>query len=288
MPERIELTDWGTQSKSERTLKSGYTKKLLKHVLVLKQPPVLFGIAIIIFWEFLCRILAVPTYLLPTPSIIAQAAYKYLEIVSSNTLYTFWEVLAGFIVGSILSIVCAILITYYAWFRKVFLPYIVLFNNLPKLALAPIFIVWFGFSFLTNVGIVVALGAFPVLINFIAGLEGIKEEEIRLMQSYNATKWQTFYHVRLFNAMPFLFAGLKLSMVLSVAGAVVAEFVTGHAGLAYLMLLSSTNLQIPLMFVCLLTLGILGLVLYIAVSIMEKVLTPWTKGKAQTVTEGTI
>jgi NitT/TauT family transport system permease protein len=135
---------------------------------------------------------------------------------------------------------------------------------------------------------VVALGAFPVLINFVAGLEGIKQEEIRLMQSYNATKWQIFYHVRLFNSMPFLFAGLKLSMVLSVAGAVVAEFVTGHAGLAYLMLLSSSNLQIPLMFVCLLGLGVLGLALFMVVSMMEKVFMPWTKGKVQTITEATM
>jgi len=288
MPEQTDLLKWDNDSKSEKPIKSGYTRKILKQVLILKQPPVLFGIALVVLWEFLCRILVVPTYLLPTPTIIVQTAQKYVEIVFSNTLYTLWEVLTGFVAGSIFSIVLGILITYYSWFRKVCLPYIVLFNNLPKLALAPLFIVWFGFSFLTNVGIVVALGAFPVLINFVAGLEGIKEEEIRLMQSYNATKWQTFYHVRLFNSMPFLFAGLKLSMVLSVAGAVVAEFVTGHAGLAYLMLLSSTNLQIPLMFVCLLDLGLLGLVLFIAVSAIERVLTPWTKGNAQTATEGTM
>ena len=265
-----------------------FIKNILGQAQVVKEPPVTFGIAIIVVWELLCRILDIPTYLLPTPSIIVKAAYKYYWLVLSNTAFTLQEVLAGFVVGSIFSIILGILITYYSSFRKVFLPYIVLFNNLPKLALAPLFIVWFGFSFLTNISIVVALGAFPVLINFVAGLEGIKQEELRLMQSYNATKWQVFYHVRLFHSMPFLFAGLKLSMVLSVAGAVVAEFVTGNAGLAYLMLLSSSNLQIPLMFACLLGLGVLGLALYMVVSMIEKSFMPWTKGKVQTTTEATM
>lgn len=265
-----------------------YTKNILKQAQVLKQPPVIFAVIITFFWEFLARILNIPTYLLPSPYKIAQSAYMNFGLIWGATIYTFQEVISGFAVGSILSIVLGILITYYSFFRRLFLPYIVLFNNLPKLALAPLFIVWFGFSFLTNISIVMALGAFPVLINFVAGLEGIKQEEIRLMQSYNATKWQIFYNIRLFHSMPFLFAGLKLGMVLSVAGAVVAEFVTGHAGLAYLMLLANTTLQIPLMFACLLSLGLLGLSLFMVVSMMEKVFMPWTNGKVQTITEATM
>ena len=233
-------------------------------------------------WEFLCRAFSVSTYLLPSPSDIAQAAYKHYGLVFINLLYTLKEVTAGFVVASLLSIILGMLITHYSIFRKIFLPYIVLIQNLPKLALAPLFIVWFGLTFITNICIVVALAAFPVLINFVAGLEATKAEELKLMRSYNANRWQTFYHVRLFSAMPFLFAGFKLSIVLAVAGAVVAEFIAGHKGLAYMMILSNTTLEIPLMFVFLFSIGILGLFLFMVISLAEKLLMPWSKGRSGT------
>lgn len=255
-------------------------RTILGKVQVLKEPAVIFGIASICLWEFLCRAFNISTYLLPTPSQIAQAGYKHYGLVFVNLLYTLKEVTAGFVVASFLSIILGMLITYYSLFRRILLPYIVLVQNLPKLALAPLFIVWFGLTFITNIGIVVALAAFPVLINFVAGLEATKIEEIKLMRSYNATRWQTFYHVRLFNAMPFLFAGFKLSIVLSVAGAVVAEFIAGHKGLAYMMILSNTTLEIPLMFVFLFSIGVLGLSLFMVISLAEKVFMPWSKGRA--------
>ena len=233
-------------------------------------------------WEVLCRTLNISSYILPSPSEIAAAAYANAGLVLDNMFYTLQEVVVGFIAASLLSVLLGILVTYYSFFRSIILPYIVLIQNLPKLALAPLFILWFGLTFFTNVSIVVALSAFPVLINFVAGLETTKEEQMKLMRSYNATKWQTFYHVRLFNAMPFLFAGFKLAIVLSVAGAVVAEFVAGHKGLAYMMIFANSMLEIPLMFVFLFCIGALGFCLFLIVSFAERMLTPWAKRRTDT------
>lgn len=255
---------------------------------ILKQPAAIFMIIILVMWELICRFLNVPTYLLPAPHQIVLAFYKNIGPILNGFIYTLQETASGFLVGSILSVIFGILITYYSVFRKIFLPYVVLIQNLPKLAIAPLFIVWFGFTFLTTISIVVSLSAFPVLINFVAGLEGSKQEEMRLMRSYNATKWQTFYHVRLFRSMPFLFAGLKLGIVLSVAGAVVAEFVAGHSGLAYLMLLASSTIRIPLMFACLFTIGVLGLLLYMVVSLAQTILMPWAKNTDQSTIDATM
>jgi len=257
-----------------------FLNRALKKVGVIKEPSFIFGVVAVCCWELFCRILNISEYLLPTPSAIIAAAYLDIGLIITNLLYTLKEVLAGFFVASILSIFIGVLITYYTVLRKIILPYVVLIQNLPKLALAPLFIVWFGLTFVTNIAIVVALSAFPVLINFVAGLEATKDEQLMLMRSYNATKIQTFWHVRLFNAFPFLFAGLKLAIVLSVAGAVVAEFIAGHKGLAYMMILTNNNLDIPLMFAFLFAIGALGLTLFMLVSIAEKLLSTGNKSRS--------
>ncbi|MFH1952668.1 MAG: ABC transporter permease [Pseudomonadota bacterium] len=237
--------------------------------------PWFFLAVFLLLWQFAVEYFKIPTYILPTPLVIISKGVEIWPTLVRHTLVTLKEIFLGFVIGSLLGAFLAFFISYFSLARKIFLPYIIAFQTMPKLGLAPLFIIWFGFGFFTNVTIVTSISFFPILVNFFTGLDQFNENEERLMASYNASKNQIYFHVRLFRALPFLFAGFQLGIILSVTGAIVAEFIAGNEGLGYLTILANNTLETPMMFCALLLLGIIGFILYHIVDFMQKILMPW-------------
>jgi NitT/TauT family transport system permease protein len=245
--------------------------------------PWIFLILFLLAWELLIRYLNVPGYVIPAPTSVVMEGIEIWDVLANHLLTTLKEVILGFLLGTAVGVFIAFSIAYYSIIRKIFLPYIVMLQTMPKLGLAPLYILWFGFGLLTDVIIITSISFFPVLINFLAGLDEFNENEMRLMSSYNASKNQIFFHVRLFRALPFLYSGLQLGMILSVTGAIVAEFVVGDAGLGYLTLLANNTLETSMMFCALILLGLLGFFLYYIMTLFKKILMPWS-AKTETLT----
>ena len=245
--------------------------------------PWIFLTLFIVSWQIVSVVFNIPTYILPSPLEIVLKGIEIWRTLATSVLVTLKSVLSGFVVGSAVGMIFGFCMVYYPLVRKIFLPYIVAFQTMPKIGLAPLFIIWFGFGILTNVLIVSALSFFPVLVNFVTGLDQFNENEDRLMASYNASKNQSFFHVRLFRALPFLFTGLQLGIILSITGAIVAEFIAGDAGLGYLTILANNNLETEMMFCALILLGLLGFALYHMVTFFKGILMPWTT-KTETLT----
>ena len=235
----------------------------------------IFLIFFLLVWQVVGGFFKIPTYILPTPWLVIAKGIQIWPTLLQHSVVTLKEIFVGFVLGSLLGAFLAFFISYFSFVRKTFLPYIVAFQTMPKLGLAPLFIIWFGFGFLTNIAIVTSISFFPVLVNFFAGLDQFNENEERLMASYNASKNQIYFHVRFFRALPFLFAGLQLGIILSVTGAIVAEFIAGNAGLGYLTILANNSLETSMMFCALLLLGLIGFFLYHIMDFVQKILMPW-------------
>jgi NitT/TauT family transport system permease protein len=161
--------------------------------------------------------------------------------------------------------------------EKVFYPYLIAIQAVPKVALAPLIIVWFGFGMSSKIVICAIISSFPVLVNTIAGMKEIEAEKIELLTSLSASRWQIFKILRLPNALPFIFAGLDMGIVLSVIGAIVGEFVGAQAGLGNRILISNFNLEIAGVFSLLLILSALGVSLHIIMNLIQKKVCFWSQ-----------
>ena len=190
--------------------------------------------ALIALIEVIVRIFNVPNYIFPPPSEIVKALYSGFDdsIFSRSAYYvhittTAIEALSSFIIGSALGIVMGALIVQFSLLRRIVLPYFIGLQSVPKVALAPLFVVWFGLGISSKIVLGVLLTFFPLMINTAAGLASVDRDRLELMQSLKATGWKTFQLVKLPSALPFIFAGLEMAAAYAVLGAVVGEFQAG-------------------------------------------------------------
>jgi NitT/TauT family transport system permease protein len=187
-------------------------------------------------WEGIVRWLEVPPFIAPAPSAVLASLVGGLRsrLYLEHFLITLYETLLGFLIAAVSGIVIGAIIAQFRLVEQTMYPYLVALQTLPKIAIAPLIIVWFGFGISSKVVIAAMVGFFPVLVNVIVGLKTIDQSKLDLMRSLNATRWQTFRLVKLPNALPFVFAGLDIAIVFSVLGAIVGEFVGAQRGLGNL------------------------------------------------------
>ena len=238
---------------------------------------------LVVAWEMLVRYGEVPFYLVPAPSGVLTALQEgFTEGLTSrvgfylHTYYTLSEALAGFLIGSGSGIILGTLIAQSRFVGKVFLPYIVAFQSLPKVALAPLLIVWFGVGMTSKVVIVAMLTFFPLLVNSIAGFESADRDVLEMMRSFRASRWQIFVKVRFPSALPFIFAGLSMAIVYSLIGAIVGEFIGGRYGLGILITQMSSNMDMQGVFSVFVVLSLIGIVLYLTMRVIERRVVFWT------------
>jgi NitT/TauT family transport system permease protein len=240
------------------------------------MPAVGLAVAVLVVWELVVRLFGVPTFVIPAPSAIATALVESRAVLMAASKATAVEVLFGFVLAAVAGIAVALVIVRFERFGKALYPLVVLFQNVPKVALAPIFILWFGYDLAPKVVLIVVIAFFPVAIDMLAGLQSVEPSFVALMQSVGAGRSEILRRVRVPHSLPHLMAGLKVAITFSVIGAIVGEFAGASAGLGYVIQFASTQLDTPLVFAALVVVSVLGLFFYYLVEFAERLLVPWS------------
>ena len=192
------------------------------------------------------------------------------SLLYTHSLTSVAEILLGFVLASVCALLCAIAMVHSRRVEAILEPFLVVSQVIPKVALAPLFIIWFGHGILPKIIIAMLIAFFPVLVNAVVGLRSIDAEIIELMDSIAANKRQTFWRVRLPNSLPYIFPALKVAALLSIVGAMVGEFVGSDRGLGYLMIIGDVNLDTDLLFAALVVVTAFGMVVYAVIEAFER------------------
>ena len=205
-----------------------------------------------------------PPVLVPGPAATVEAFFDGRATLWENTPITIAEIVLGFLVGSVLGIGLGIAIAQSRWAEVILTPYLVVSQAVPKVALAPILIIVLGYGLASKVAVAALIAFFPLLENTIAGLRRVDPDSLRLLQSLGATRWQIFTKLRVFTALPLIFAGLRIAAVLATVGAIVGEFVAGNRGLGALLVTSMGTFSTSLLYATMGVLTVLACGVYLA------------------------
>jgi NitT/TauT family transport system permease protein len=227
-------------------------------------------------WELLADALKVPTWILPAPSTIFEAAAKWAPELAHNSWVTLRETVVGFVLAIVLSLPLAILISLNPLARKLLYPILLGLQSVPKVAVAPLVILWFGLSEWPKIIVVVLVCFFPILVNMVAGLEAVPKTMLDLMRSLGAPPHMVFRRLRVPVALPHFFTGCKVAVTFAVIGAVISEFVAAQDGLGYLILISTAQSQTPLAFAAIALLTVLSIALFHGIEFIERRVVDWT------------
>lgn len=256
-------------------------------ILILTRPELILApvllVVILVTWEWGVPYFDVPNYVLPTPSAIGVALWRGLDAGFMarggywlHTWVTVWEVLLGFFIGSGVGLLLGTVISQFRIIEATLRIYLVAIQSLPKIALAPIIVLWFGFGLTSKVVIICLLTFFPLLINSMAGFKAVDPERLELMRALGANPWQIFWKVRLPSAMPYIFAGLDMAAVFAVVGAVVGEFVGAQRGLGTLILSMNAQMDIAGTFSVFIILAVVGIGIHKALRMVERRVLFWS------------
>jgi len=235
--------------------------------------PLLFALGTLALWEAAVRFFAIREVLLPTPSAIGARLVETFPLLMQHAWPTVWESVAGFAIASVLGVALAALLSASGLMRSMLYPNVVLFQLIPKIALAPLFIVWLGIGFQSRLTFSVFISFFPVVIAALAGLDNVDKSLLRLCRALTASSWQVFCSVRLPHALPYVFSGMKIATTFAIIGVIVGEFITSQAGLGYLILFASSQADTALILAAIVVLCGFGLLFYGAVALLER----WTQ-----------
>lgn len=232
-------------------------------------PSALLLLAVLVVWELAVALLGVSEFVVAPPSAFAAETWHSRELLLAAAWITTQEILYGFLISVAVGVGLAVVIARFRWVDRAVYPLVVLFQVVPKVALAPIFILWFGYGVTPKLLLVVVIAFFPITLNMLVGLRSIDPDLLLLMKSVGATRNQILARIQIPTSLPYLFAGMRIAITLAVIGAVVAEFAGASDGLGYLIQFASTQLDTPLMFSALILVSLLGLVLYYGMSLAE-------------------
>ena len=223
-------------------------------------------------WELAPAMFAIPAFIVPKASVVAKEfanAYQSNRLVY-HTLMTAWQVVVGFALGSLLGMAGGYLLGLSRTVEVVLSPYILALQIAPKVAFAPLFVMWFGFTVYPKILVAVLIVFFPVLVNVLTAIKSIDPQTINLARSFNATRSQVFWKIEFPASLPALFAGLRIGSTLAVIGVVVGELVGGNFGLGFLLTLGEGQANTPLVFVAIIMLSLIGIGAYFAVELLER------------------
>ncbi|MFW5942977.1 MAG: ABC transporter permease [Chloroflexota bacterium] len=237
-------------------------------------------VGLFLAWELAVRLFGIPQYLLPGPLAIAQRIVADFEMLLPHIWITTYEVLLGLGVSIAVGIPLAIGIVYSRLFERVAYTIIVASQTIPKVALAPIIVIWFGYGLTSKVVVAFLISFFPIVVNTVVGMKSLEREMLYLARSLGASELQIFLNFRLPKALPTIFGGLKVATTLAVIGAVVGEFIAANKGLGYVQLLANGNLDTVLNFATVALLSLVGIVLFAIVSILEQIVIKWEPSDA--------
>jgi NitT/TauT family transport system permease protein len=238
-------------------------------------------VAVLTGWSLYVRVMALSPLVLPTPYAVWDSMVENTVsgLLPMHLWVTLSEILLGFILGSVVGIVLGTVTAQSPLMRAILNPYILASQAMPKLALAPIMVIWLGFGIAPKVVITALICFFPLLENTIIGLTSANPYQLELFRALTASRWQTFSKLRIPNALPVIFAGLRVAITLAVVGAVVGEYVGANRGLGALVIATQGNFDTPLMFAVFVYLTAVGIVLYKIMELMESTFFSWRQIK---------
>jgi NitT/TauT family transport system permease protein len=237
--------------------------------------PTMVTVGGLLIWEVAVRALGIRSIILPPPSEVMYVMATRYQLLLTHLWPSLYMTVLGFALSVAGGIFVAILITYSRVVRLGFYPVIVVSQVIPKIAIAPLFIVWFGTGTLSSLMLAFLIAFFPMTINAAMGFESIDEDIHKMARTFMGSPWQIFWKIRLPNALPYIFGGMKISITLAIIGVIVSEFVASQEGIGYLIKLSSGLLDTPLMMAAITVLSICGLLLYSIIAVVEDRAVYW-------------
>jgi NitT/TauT family transport system permease protein len=234
-------------------------------------------VVIVAIWKLVIAVFNVSPFVLPQPEHVLKGVRDLVQSKGfwSDARVTLEETLIGFAIALVLGLALGIVLGRVTWLEQAMRPVIVASQVVPKVALIPLFIIWFGFGITSKIIIVALLSFFPILLNVILGVRSVDSGHRDVMRSLNAGRWQTFRRLEYPSTLPYILAGMEVGIVFAVVGAVVGEYLGGDQGLGYRIVTSLNNLEAETLFAVILVLTLLGFLLYLAVVVLKRFLIPW-------------
>jgi NitT/TauT family transport system permease protein len=232
----------------------------------------LFGV-----WELAIWVFDIQRFLLPRPLDVLSTLWERREVLLEESWVTFQESFWGFLLGVVVAVPIAIVVTFSALAARIIYPLLVIAQVVPKVAVAPLLVVWMGFGVTPKILLAFLVAFFAIVVNTATGLNDIEPKMIHLARSMGASTWQTFIRFRLPNSLPVFFAGLKVGVTLAVIGALVGEFVGAGSGLGHLTVIAMGSLNTELVFASIIVMAVIGVAMYVAVEILERIFVPWSR-----------
>ncbi len=242
-------------------------------------PAILLLTILLFIWEIVVDLFAINPQVLPAPSAISTAFTGHAIALIPHVLTTLLETTLGLILAVILGVLVAILLRFSPLVRKALYPLLIISQTIPIIALAPLLLIWFGFTILPKIIIVTLVCFFPITVAFADGMEKVSPQIITLLQSMKASKLQILFLAELPGALPSFFSGLRIAAAYSVTGAIVGEYVGGYQGLGIYMQTAAHSYAVVLVFVVIIITSLLSILLFAAVALLEKILLPWNRKK---------
>ncbi|PWV52354.1 MULTISPECIES: ABC transporter permease [Nocardiopsis] len=237
--------------------------------------PATFLALVVVVWFAVTSTGLVQPYIIPSPVDTWKAFTDNPDYLWGHTLVTTGETVAGFVIAAVVGVLVAVLMVYSPTLEKTFYPLILFAQVIPKIAIAPLFVVWLGFGASPKILVAVLMAFFPVVISGISGLRSVDPELLELTSTMGASRLKTFWKVRFPAALPELLSGLKIAATLAVTGAVVGEFVGANSGLGFVILQANGNIDTAMLFAALIIMSALGVLLFAIIQVAETLLIPW-------------
>lgn len=233
----------------------------------------------IVLWHAVTTSFGVPAWLLPSPTAVVMSAYEHHALLPKHTAVTIAETLLGLVMSLLVGVPVAIVIVWSPFLRRTIYPLILGLQSVPKVALAPLFLIWIGYGMPSKVVIAASIAFFPILVDTVTGLAIVERDLLDMVKVLRASTFQTFMKIRIPSAMPYFFSGTKVAVTLAVIGSVVGEFVGSDEGLGYLIMVSGAQLNTAMVFVVLVILSLMGAILFELVEALQRLTCPWSVGE---------
>lgn len=238
-------------------------------------PPLAFTIALFVVWEISCRLFSIPLTILPAPSVIFGALWEFRTPIVDNSWVTLWTTLVGFALATIFGLLLGIAVGWHKAIYSAIYPVLIGFNSVPKVAVVPVLILWFGLGEIPAIITAFLISFFPIVVNVATGLATTEPELEDVLRALGASKLDIMRKVGIPRSLPYFFGSLKVAITLAFVGAVVSETVGANKGIGKLMLDAQAAFQVQIVFAGLLVLAFLGIVLYAVTAVIEKRFTGW-------------
>lgn len=248
--------------------------------------PWIIGAVTLLIWEIGVRLFDVPKFVLPAPSLIAASLWEWHAVIFTHAMQTLYTTVVGFVLAVVGGLMLGVAVGYSRLLYRALYPILIAFNSVPKVAIVPILVIWFGIGTVPAVITAFSLAFFPIVVNVAAGLATVEPELEDVLRSLGASRQDILLKVGLPRSMPFFFASLKVAITLALVGSVISETIAANAGIGYLMLNASSRFDVPLVFAGLAVVAAMGVAIYALFASVETRFTGWATRGQMTATGG--